>query len=79
VANSATGMPTLGMGHSKNNSKGQKTLKMFSFSECSYIKILIKLFFIFFFFFPVPVCAITASGVAGDTFVSMNRFSTLCG
>jgi hypothetical protein len=30
-------------------------------------------------FFPVPVCAITASGVPGDTFVSMNRFSTLCG
>jgi hypothetical protein len=53
---------------------------MFSFSECSYIKILIKLFLIFFFFFfPVPVCAITASGVAGDTFVSMNHFSILCG
>jgi hypothetical protein len=33
----------------------------------------------FFFFFPVPVCAITASGVPGGTFVSMNRFSTLCG
>jgi hypothetical protein len=32
-----------------------------------------------FFFFPVPVCAITATGVPGDTFVSMNRFSTLCG
>jgi hypothetical protein len=32
-----------------------------------------------FFFFPVPVCAITASGVPGGTFVSMNRFSTLCG
>jgi hypothetical protein len=31
-----------------------------------------------FFFFPVPVCAITASGVPGGTFVSMNRFSTLC-
>jgi hypothetical protein len=31
------------------------------------------------FFFPVPVCAITASGVPGGTFVSMNRFSTLCG
>jgi hypothetical protein len=30
-----------------------------------------------FFFF--PVCAITASGVPGGTFVSMNRFSTLCG
>jgi hypothetical protein len=30
-----------------------------------------------FFFFPVPVCAITASGVPGGTFVSMNRFSTL--
>jgi hypothetical protein len=26
-----------------------------------------------FFFFPVPVCAITASGVPGGTFVSMNR------
>jgi hypothetical protein len=32
-----------------------------------------------FFFFPVPVCAITASGVPGSTLVSMNRFSTLCG
>jgi hypothetical protein len=31
----------------------------------------------YFFFF--PVCAITASGVPGGTFVSMNRFSTLCG
>jgi hypothetical protein len=31
------------------------------------------------FFFPVPVCAITASGVPGDTLVSMNRFSALCG
>jgi hypothetical protein len=30
-------------------------------------------------FFPVPVCAITASGVSGSTFVSMNRFSILCG
>jgi hypothetical protein len=30
-------------------------------------------------FFPVPVCAIKASGVPGGTFVSMNRFSTLCG
>jgi hypothetical protein len=26
-----------------------------------------------------PVCAITASGVPGGTFVSVNRFSTLCG
>jgi hypothetical protein len=33
----------------------------------------------FFFFFAVPVCAITASGVPGGTFVSMNRFSALCG
>jgi hypothetical protein len=32
-----------------------------------------------FFFFPVPVCAITASVVPGGTFVSMNRFNTLCG
>jgi hypothetical protein len=32
-----------------------------------------------FFFFPVPVCAITASGMPGGTLVSMNRFSTLCG
>jgi hypothetical protein len=32
-----------------------------------------------FFFFPVPVCAITEAGVRGATFVSMNRFSTLCG
>jgi hypothetical protein len=31
-----------------------------------------------FFFFPVPVCAITASGVPGGTLVSMNHFSTLC-
>jgi hypothetical protein len=31
-----------------------------------------------FFFFPVPVYAITASGVPGGTLVSMNRFSTLC-
>jgi hypothetical protein len=31
------------------------------------------------FFFPVPVCAITASGVPGGTPVSMNSFSTLCG
>jgi tellurite resistance protein TehA-like permease len=28
---------------------------------------------------PVPVCAITASGVPGGAFVSMKRFSTLCG
>jgi hypothetical protein len=34
---------------------------------------------LFFSFFPVPVCAITASVVPGGTFVSMNRFSTLCG
>jgi hypothetical protein len=33
----------------------------------------------YFSFFPVPVCAITATGVPGGTFVSMNRFSTLCG
>jgi hypothetical protein len=32
-----------------------------------------------FFFFPVLACAITASRVPGGTFVSMNRFSTLCG
>jgi hypothetical protein len=31
------------------------------------------------FFFSVPVCAITASGVPGGTFVSMDRFNTLCG
>jgi hypothetical protein len=31
------------------------------------------------FFFPVPVCAITTSGVPGGTLVSMNHFSTLCG
>jgi hypothetical protein len=30
-------------------------------------------------FFPVPVCAITASGVPDGTLVSMNRFSTLFG
>jgi hypothetical protein len=33
----------------------------------------------FIFLFPVPVCAITASGVPGGTLVSMNRISTLCG
>jgi hypothetical protein len=33
----------------------------------------------FFFFFSVQVCAITALGVPGGTFVSMNRFSTVCG
>jgi hypothetical protein len=32
-----------------------------------------------YYFFPVPVCAITASGVLSGTLVSMNRFSTLCG
>jgi hypothetical protein len=32
-----------------------------------------------FFFFPLPVCAITASGVCGGTLLSMNRFSALCG
>jgi hypothetical protein len=32
-----------------------------------------------YFFFPIPVCAITASGVPGGTFASMNRFSALCG
>jgi hypothetical protein len=31
------------------------------------------------YFFSIPFCAITASGVPGGTFVSMNRFSTLCG
>jgi hypothetical protein len=35
--------------------------------------------FYFFFFFSVSVCAFTASGVPGGTFVSMNRFSILCG
>jgi hypothetical protein len=39
----------------------------------------IKYALIIFFFFPVPVCAITESGVPGGTFVSMNRFSSLCG
>jgi hypothetical protein len=33
----------------------------------------------YFFVFPVPVCAITASGVPRGTIVSINRFSTLCG
>jgi hypothetical protein len=37
-----------------------------------------SLTFLLFLIFPVPVCAITASGVPGGTFVSMNRFSTLC-
>jgi hypothetical protein len=32
-----------------------------------------------FFFISFSVCVIIASGVPGDTFVSMNRFSTLCG
>jgi hypothetical protein len=36
-------------------------------------------FSLIFFFFPVHVCAITASGVPGGTFVSMKRFSALCG
>jgi hypothetical protein len=31
------------------------------------------------FFFSVPVCAIITSGVPGDSFVSMNRFSALFG
>jgi hypothetical protein len=30
-------------------------------------------------FIPVLVCAITAPGLPGGIFVSMNRFSTLCG
>jgi hypothetical protein len=42
-------------------------------AECLYI------FKVSFGFFPVPVCAITASGVPGGTFVSMNRFSLLGG
>jgi hypothetical protein len=33
----------------------------------------------FYFFFSVSICAFTASGVPGGTFVSMNRFITLCG
>jgi hypothetical protein len=33
----------------------------------------------YFLLFPVPVCAITASGVPGGTLDSMNSFSTLCG
>jgi hypothetical protein len=32
-----------------------------------------------FFFFPVPVCAITALGMPGGNFLSMNRFSTMWG
>jgi hypothetical protein len=35
--------------------------------------------YFFFFFFPAPVCAITASGVPGGTFVSMNCLRTVCG
>jgi hypothetical protein len=31
------------------------------------------------FFFPVPVCAITASGVPDGTFVSMNRLVPCAG
>jgi hypothetical protein len=38
-----------------------------------------SLTFLLFLLFPVPVCAITASGVPSGTLVSMNRFSTLCG
>jgi hypothetical protein len=34
---------------------------------------------LYFFIFSVSVCAIAASGVPGGTFVSMNRFSSLCG
>jgi hypothetical protein len=39
----------------------------------------IQTYLIILLFFPVPVCAITASGVPGGTFVSMNRFSALRG
>jgi len=46
---------------------------VYNFANFGYISLLIL-----FFFFSVPVCAITASGVPGGTFVSMNRFSTLC-
>jgi hypothetical protein len=31
------------------------------------------------FFFSISVCAITPSGVPGGAFLSVNRFSTLCG
>jgi hypothetical protein len=33
----------------------------------------------FFFFFPVPVCAITVTGVPGGTFVSMNLLVSCAG
>jgi hypothetical protein len=39
----------------------------------------VRVYIFFFLFFFVPVCAITASGVPCGTFVSMDRFSTLCG
>jgi hypothetical protein len=39
---------------------------------------LVSVFRCFLAFFPVPVYAVTASGVPGGTLVSMNRFSTLC-
>jgi hypothetical protein len=54
--------------------------RSWSFLDCELFIITLNTYFLFlFFFFSVPVCAITASGVPGGTFVSMNRFSTLCG
>jgi hypothetical protein len=44
-----------------------------------YLLYYLKAYMQTFIFFPVPVCAITASGMPGGTLVSMNRFSNLCG
>jgi hypothetical protein len=42
-----------------------------------FLNFVVKIAFIL--FFPVPVCAMTASGVPGGTCVYINRFSSLCG
>jgi hypothetical protein len=58
-------------------SVGQRKKQKFN-NRMNINSVIQSLFFFFFFFFPVPVCAMTASGVPGGAFVSMNRFSTLC-
>jgi hypothetical protein len=51
-----------------------------TFCSCSlFYEFILNNIFLSFFPVPVPVCAITASGVPGGTLVSMNRFSILCG
>jgi hypothetical protein len=61
--------------HGRNSAAILTTYCKFRNKIFIYLFILIPLRF----FFPVPVCVITASGVTGGTFVSMNRFVTLCG